>query len=213
MKIIQPKEAHIDQYAGEIADLMYATGPVTYDYQFHGRALFDLIIDASWRVPGTLFGHDGTTLAVNGNELLGIEVGFPGSEFKQRKKTLGPLWSPLIESGQVSGDQLAKMGRRTYFASYLNVSIPGSVYYVHALSVKEPHRGKGIGQALMRNAIEAAKQAGLRGLHLDVLSDNPAVKFYRALGMDCLTETTAPHPLSHGVPMEMRMAMDFAPSA
>ena len=94
-------------------------------------------------------------------------------------------------------------------ASYLNAAIPSSVYYIHALAVKESQRGKGIGAKLLQHAIDKAKQAGLRALHLDVLSDNPAVVFYRSLGFDCLVETTAPVPLQHGVPMEMRMAIDF----
>lgn len=61
----------------------------------------------------------------------------------------------------------------------------------------------------MSNAIEAARGAGLRGLHLDVLSDNPAVGFYRARGMVCLAEAVAPEPLRQGVPMEMRTALEF----
>ena len=60
-----------------------------------------------------------------------------------------------------------------------------------------------------RNAVEKGKDAGLRALHLDVLSANSAVDFYRALGFQCLVESTAPVPLQHGIAMEMRMAIDF----
>lgn len=209
MEILAATEAHVERYAGQIADLMHSTGPVTYDYQFDGRKLFDLVIEASWPTRGTLFGFDGATLALDGDELVGIEVGFPGPEFEQRKKALAPLWSPLIEGGKVSDEQLSSIAKRTYLASYLNVTIPKSVYYIHALAVKEAHQGRGAGAALMRNAMSVGKKSGLRGLHLDVLSDNPAVEFYRALGMSCLAETVAPVPHSHGVPMEMRMAIDF----
>ena len=69
---------------------MHATGPVTYDYQFDGRELFDQIVNASWRTPGTLFAYDGTTLALDDDELLGIEVGFHAPEFEQRKKPWRP---------------------------------------------------------------------------------------------------------------------------
>lgn len=210
MEIVQAAEGHIARFANEFADLMHATGPVTYDYQFDGRKLFDQIVDASWRTQGTLFGYDRTTLALEGDELLGIEVGFHAPEFAQRKKALGPLWPALIEAGEVATDELARIAERTYLCSYLNAAIPKNVYYIHALAVKEAHHGNGIGATLVRNAIDKGKQAGLRGLHLDVLSDNPAVEFYRALGMQCLVESTAPVPLQHGVPMEMRMAIDFA---
>ncbi|HJP36883.1 MAG TPA: GNAT family N-acetyltransferase [Gammaproteobacteria bacterium] len=209
MEIVQATAAHAARHAGEFADLMHATGPVTYDYQFDGRDLFDQIVDASWRTPGTLFAYDGTMLALDGEELLGIEVGFHAPQFEQRKKALASLWPALIEAGKVSTEQLTRIAERTYQCSYLNAAIPSSVYYIHALAVKDAYRGKGIGAKLVRNAIDNGKEAGLRALHLDVLSDNPAVEFYRALGMRCLVESTAPVPLQHGVPMEMRMAIDF----
>jgi GNAT superfamily N-acetyltransferase len=209
MEIVQAAEEHVERFANEFADLMHATGPVTYDYQFDGRKLFNQVVDASWRTPGTLFAYDGTTLALEGDELLGIEVGFHAPEFAQRKKALGPLWPALIEADAVSTDELARIAERTYQCSYLNAGIPKNVYYIHALAVKVAHRGKGAGAKLVRNAIDKGEKAGLRGLHLDVLSDNPAVAFYRALGMQCLVESTAPVPLQHGVPMEMRMAIDF----
>ncbi len=209
MEIIQATEAHTERYADEFADLLYATGPVTYEYQFDGRDLCDEIVKASWRVPGTLFGYDGTRLALDGDELLGIEVGFHAPEFQHRKKALAPLWSPLIEAGGVSSERLGRIAERTYQCGYLNVAIPSSVYYIHALAVKEDHRREGIGAELMRNAIDLGLGAGLRALHLDVLSDNPAVEFYRSLGMECLVETVAPVPRQNGIPMEMRMAMNL----
>ena len=120
-----------------------------------------------------------------------------------------PLWQPLIDAGKIQPDELAEIGRRTYHSSYLNAAIPSVVYYIHALAVEPTQRGRGIGAKLLRHAIKKGKQAGLRGLHLDVLSDNPAVNFYRAMGFECLVETVAPVPLENGVPMEMRMAMNF----
>lgn len=210
MEIIQASEAHTARYADEFADLMHATGAVTYDYQFGDRGLFNQIVDASWRTPGTLFAYDATTLALDGDELLGIEVGFHAPEFAQRKKALAQLWPALIEAGAVSREKLRQIAERTYQCSYLNAAIPSNVYYIHALAVKASHRGKGIGVKLLQHAIEQGKQADLRALHLDVLSDNPAVAFYRALGLQCLVESTAPIPLQHGIPMEMRLAIDFA---
>ncbi|MEM7466071.1 MAG: GNAT family N-acetyltransferase [Pseudomonadota bacterium] len=209
MEIIQATAAHVEQFDDDLPELMHSTGPAAYDYQFLGRKYFDPIVRASWAAKGTLFAFDGSRLAVEGDELLGIEIGWQGPEFQPRKKALAPVWGKFIEDGTLPQNDLAEMAERTYLASYLNVAIPKPVHYIHALAVKPEHRGKGIGAALVRNAIQIGKDAGNRGLHLDVLSDNPAVEFYRALGMQCLAETRAPIPFEHGCPVEMRMAMDF----
>lgn len=210
MEIIQATESLVSKYADEFAGLIHATGPVTYDYQFVRRELFDQIVKLSWGTPGTLFAYDETRLAVDGDELLGMVVCFRGPEFLKRRKALPPLWQPLIDAGEITPEELAEIGRRTFLCSYLNAAIPSAVYYIHAVAVKEAHRGRGIGAKLLHTAIEQGKQAGLRGLHLDVLSDNPAVEFYRAMGFECLVETVAPIPLDNGVPMEMRMAINFS---
>ena len=209
MEIVKATEAHVPAYADQIADLFHATGPASYDYQFATRELFDKLVNASWSAPGTLFAYDETTFALDGDELLGIEVGFQGPGFKQRKKALNPLWVQMIESGEVRPEELAELGERTYLCSYLNPSIPQNVYYIHALSVKEQYRGKKIGARLLDDAMDKAKAAGFRGLPLDFLSDNPAVSFYESMGLKCLVKTVAPIPLQHGVPMELRMAIDF----
>ena len=209
MEITTVDHGRAVQFTDEVCELVHNTGPSTYDYQFSSRPVFDRLVGDSWLASGTLFGYDETTLALDGDDLLGIEIGFSGPEFERRKKTLRPLWPPVIEDGIVTTDELAEIGRRSYLASYLNVVIPASAYYVHALSVRPDLHGQGIGAALMKEAIERATDEGYRVVHLDVLSDNPAVKFYEAFGFEVLAQTVAPIPHSHGVPMEQRMSLDL----
>ena len=209
MEIVQATSAHVDQFIDDLPELVHSTGPSAYDYQFIRREYLDPIVRASWAAEGTLFGFDGTRLAVEGDELLGMEIGWPGPEFDLRKKSLARLWGEFIEDGTVLQDDLVEMGKRSYLASYLNAAIPKPVHYIHALAVKPEHRGNGIGAALVGHAMQIGKDAGRRGLHLDVLSDNPAVEFYRAMGVQCLAETRAPIPFEHGCPVEMRMAIDL----
>lgn len=146
---------------------------------------------------------------LDGDELLGIEIGFAGPEFERRKKTLRSLWQSIIDDGFVTPEDLVGIGRRSYLASHLNVVIPASAYYVYALSVRPDRNGQGIGAALMKDSIERATDEGYRVVHLDVLSDNPAVKFYEAFGFEVLAQTVTPKPHSHGVPMEQRMSLDL----
>ena len=156
-----------------------------------------------------MFGFDVTTLTLDEGELLRIEVGFHAPELEQRKKALGVLWAPFIEQEKVSTATLKQIAKRTYQCSYRNAAIPASVYSIRALAVKPSHQGRRIGAKLVANTIENGRRAGLSALHLDVLSDNPAVNFYRTLGMECLVESTAPVPQQFGVLMEMHMAIDF----
>lgn len=59
----------------------------------------------------------------------------------------------------------------------------------------------------MQNALSRARAAGAPALHLDVLSDNPAVDFYRSFGLECAVESKAPIPFANGVPIEYRMVI------
>ena len=90
VRIVQADAALAERYADEIAELVHATGPVSYDYHFDRRALFDSMVRRSWLTPGTLFGWDITRLAVEGDELLGIEIGFAGPQYRERQSALGP---------------------------------------------------------------------------------------------------------------------------
>lgn len=209
MDIVTMERDRAAEFTDQVAELVYNTGSVTYDYQFGDRAVFDRLVGESWLTEGTLFAFDETRLAVDGDDLLGIEIGFAGPEFERRKKTLRPMWQPMVDSGVVTADGLAEIGRRSYLASYLNVVIPASAYYIHALSVRPNLHGQGIGAALMKDAIERATVDGYRVVHLDVLSDNRAVQFYEAFGFEVLAQTVTPIPHSHGVPMEQRMSLNL----
>jgi len=54
---------------------------------------------------------------------------------------------------------------------------------VHDLCVLAPHRGQGVGRALLESVLEAARAAGCSGVTLEVRADNePAQRLYRSLG-------------------------------
>ncbi len=207
MEIVAADAALAARYADEIPELVYATGPSSYDYHFQDRALFDALVRSSWLAPGTLFAWDGTRLALEGETLLGIEIGFEGAEYRPRQAALGQLWPELLESGAADETALTGVITRSDRASWLNPVMRPGVWYVHALSVKPEARGKRLGAALLENAMALGRTASFRALELDVLSDNPAVEFYRAMGLELLVESRAPDPEAHGVPPEWRMSI------
>ena len=199
----------IERYAGGVPALVWSTGPVSYDYHFGRRALFDAIVQASWRTPGTLFGADATILALRNGVLLGLAITMPGPEFRSRGSALAPLWQELLATGAVQADEIASVVERSRLASWLNPALHSSTWYVHAVAVTPEAQGQRIGYRLMQHALETAKARGCRTLQLDVLSDNPAVGFYRSLGLEVLAETTAPKPAEFGVPPELRMEISL----
>lgn len=201
-------EAQAEAIAPLIPDLIRATGPVSYDYQFGTAGLLGLVVGASWLKPQTLFAAANTTAVFEGEVLAGIELGFDGPDFYRFKDNLVALAGDLIAGGVVAMDALVGLTERAEIASYLNAHVPEGVYYLHALATPISHRGKGVGKALLHAAIERARAAGYRELQLDVLADNPAVRFYQANGLRILSEARSPYlSRDHGFPAELRMAL------
>jgi len=207
MQIIEASPEVREVYAAEIPELVWSTGPVSYEYQFGTREVFDHAVCGSWPMDGTLFGADATSLAIEDGALMGIEIGMRGAEYKTRQHALAPLWKNLIERGDVSKQDFYGLLERADHASWLNPVIDADTYYIHALAVKPEYRGKRIGFYLIDNAIKKARGQGYAKFQLDVMSDNPAVEFYRAVGLELLADTRAPKPAAFGVPPEYRMGM------
>lgn len=198
----------IERIAPMIPDLIRATGPVSYGYQFGEGDLLDRLVAASWRTPQTLFSAGCTTAAFDGDDLLGIELGFAGPDFYGFKVNLAALAPDLMAAGTVTYEELASLLERAEKASYLNAHVPDDVYYLHALSTPVRQRGRGAGRALLEAAISRARTQGCRELQLDVLADNPAVGFYQAMGLRILSEARSPElSRDHGFPAEYRMAV------
>ena len=209
---IAPVEAaQASSFAERIPELVRATGPVSYDFQFGTRpGFFEDFVRASWLTPGTLFSHDTTRVALVEGELAGIEIGFDGPDFYRLRDALAQVSARLIEQGRATVPELRELAVRSAKASYLNAHIPKRVYYLHALSVSERFRGRGFGARLLEHAIERARAAGHRALQLDVLADNPAVRFYESMGLRVLAETRSPElSREHGFPSELRMEIAF----
>ena len=132
-----------------------------------------------------------------------------GGNYTNRQAGLGTVWQKLIDNGDIYPNVIPGMLKRSDHASWLNLVLYADTYCVHALVVKPEIRGKRIGYQLIDGAINGAKEQGYKRFQLDVLSDNPAVVFYRAVRLEVLAETRAPKPAEFGVPPEYRMGMNL----
>ena len=192
-------------YADEIPELAWSTGPVSYEYYMKRRSLFDAWVQRLWRTPGTLFSADSAILSIKEGKLLGVAIAFNGGKYRERIRAGGPLWEEMLKADEVTTEEIAGVTERAKLASWLNPVIYSNTFYVHALAVKPEARGKGVGYSMMECLFDEAKELGYQEFQLDVLSDNPAVGFYRSLGLEVLAETKAPKPAEFGVPIEFRM--------
>ena len=205
IRITQAERELAERHADEMPELVHATGPVSYDYHFGTRSLFDDVVRTSWLIEGTLFAWDATTLALDGEKLAGIVMAFHGPQFRERQAALVAVWRELIADGRASEQELVGILERSEHAMWLNPVVRQDRHYINAISVKPEYRGKGVGVALLQSAKEAGIRDGRVALELDVLSDNPAVQFYRSQRLELLAETRAPKPQEYGVPPELRM--------
>ncbi len=192
-------------HRGAIAELVWSTGPSSYSYIFGARSRFDAFVERSWLTPDTYFGHTEATVALCDGRVAGLEIGFTGGRNYATRENLAVVSSALVVDGLVTERELFEILSRADKASYLNPFVPGHAYYVLALAVAPAVRGTGLGATLLSNAMQKGRAAGCRELHLDVLSDNDAIGFYRTRGLETACETIAPEPHRAGVPMEMRM--------
>jgi GNAT superfamily N-acetyltransferase len=61
--------------------------------------------------------------------------------------------------------------------------------WIAGVGVAAPHRGKGLGETLMREVIDVARTRGLRELWLEVLTPNvPAIRLYEKLGFETVRD-------------------------
>jgi ribosomal protein S18 acetylase RimI-like enzyme len=198
-------------HVARIAELVWSTGAVSYDYIFGARARFERFVGRSWETPDSYFGHTEAVVAIQDGDVVGLEIGFDGARNYRTRANLDRVATALVTESALDAADLVDVFARADKASYLNPFVPEHAYYVLALAVVPPMRGTGVGARLLRHAMDRGRRLGCRELHLDVLSDNPAVGFYRAHGLATMAETIAPEPCrQHGVPMEMRMVVPFA---
>jgi ribosomal protein S18 acetylase RimI-like enzyme len=74
-------------------------------------------------------------------------------------------------------------------AGICKLAIRGDRGWIAGVGVAVPHRGSGIGEALMRSVLDEARSRGLREVWLEVLTPNePAIRLYEKLGFEIVRE-------------------------
>ncbi len=188
-------------HAALMADLMYQTGPATFDYLFADRATAEAHLARHWIRRGGAYSHVHATVANADGRVVGLELGY-GAEVRaaQWPETQAQLRADM------SAAELAAFSRRAEATAPLTAAVPDGAYFVHELAVVEDGRGRGWGRLLLEAAFARARAEGFASLRLDVDSDNPALAFYLRLGMEIEIETRLPRlEREHGLAACYRM--------
>jgi ribosomal protein S18 acetylase RimI-like enzyme len=115
-----------------------------------------------------------SVVAVRGDEILGLIVRFPGSEWSSLRTGTG--LALLRAAGPRAAYRLVVEGRRE---ERLLPPIAPDELYVMSLAVVPIERSKGVGASLLARAGDEAHALGLRAVSLDVdAGSEAAVRFY-----------------------------------
>lgn len=200
LEAAKPEDADI------AARLMYDADQHLIDYIFKGdQEIMQKCYEEMWRRKDGMCSHSLSMVARHKGALLGIEISYPAGT-EQEHFHIGMQHAAEILSPEAYDHFEAAMG----YLPYLLPFTPEDAYYVLFLSVIPEAQGQGIGEKLLDNVFDRAKAQGHRSCHLDLASDYPAVRFYKRMGMEILSESRVPYlDEQHNIPMHYRMVKDL----
>lgn len=183
------------------AELIHATEPHIFGY-LHGHDM-DLLrshLGYQWQQPDSLFSHRFCRAAMQGGELVGIEIGYDAVTQQQAA-------AAMVEHAMayMTPAQFAHMASWFEHGHYVLPPVPGDAWYLQHLAVVAEARGRGVGERLLLDAIERCRKAGFGRVLLDLYAENPARRLYERMGFTVIVETLVQPLVQHGIPLHLRM--------
>ena len=175
-------------HAEDVVKLLPATSPKIFNCVFKGRPeVHTRVAEACWKASDVEGSHSFSVVALDDDDVVGILIAYNWATFQNLKKSTTKLTVPLIDD-----DILLSMRETLPLISLLTPTMRDNDYFVRYLSVSSAVQGKGVGAKLLEHAFSQAKSLGCKTLQLDVVSENPAVKFYKKMGLKIIAETRIP---------------------
>lgn len=188
------------------ADLIYETDPSVFKCLLdNDRDLARRVTSTCWKTTDGFWTHRDAFTASKDGQLLGIEISYPSSEESSRGA------EGFVHIAKILSEQQTE----TYFKRMPLVELllpqpDDKAWYIGTLSVHPSAQGLGVGRRLLENAFQRALDKGFSLAQLDVYATNPAVDFYRAMGMEVLVKSHVPKlEQQYGVPAHYRMTIDL----
>lgn len=171
----------------------------------HDLELANRHLAAQWTAEGGVFSHRHSTAAWDEDRIVGICLGF---DLATKNEHVAPFIETAASamSEEEFASSMGWFGRYGFFAL---PEVPEDAWYLQNLSVRGDVRSRGVGAKLFEDCVGRCRGAGYARLHLDVSSDNPAVRFYERMGMTAIVETRVIPLEAEGVPPHLRMELDL----
>jgi len=186
-----------------LADLIWTVDERLMTFLFGSPDDWHRLFSIDWRAHDGICNHNRSVVAEDGNEIKGVIIGYSADIVEQLFETTLTRW--LKDETPAKGKHLEEAFNK--MDRLFPHPMEGS-FYILDLAVDVNARKLGIGRKLMDWAVSQAKQHGLSALELDVDADNPAVDFYRRLGMYVEVETLVPELSQyHGVERHYHMKL------
>ena len=169
-------------------DLLYASAAPYYDVFAGSGERARRMLGGIWRRGGHTASFEICTVAELDGEVVGVLAAFParaGDRLARRFLGLSVVRMPAWRWPVVL--------RHLRASSLVTPQPPADSLYVDALAVAESARRRGVGTALLQDAIARARRDGVEGVALDTgLENAEAQAFYERFGFERRGERRAP---------------------
>mgnify|MGYP001579047891 CR=1 FL=1 len=168
-----------------VGALIYSTGPHFFDHVFgKGRIKICRLLECLYRKRTGIFSFHFSTVAVCQGRVVGLVL-----VYDKWQRRLHSLLNNFYVLTRYSPVKIIWMLYRDFHVKRFIKRIPRRSLYVAHLAVIPQFQGQGIGQSLLKIAIEAAKISGYANCSLDVLVTNTAaLRLYEKMGFTIVNE-------------------------
>lgn len=188
-----------------LADLLWETDPAVFRFIFGELPVFRRLFPQEWTSTFSTQQRDETRVALASDRIVGLVNSFAGTEVAAR-------FAVTMERQLAALDPSAQRQLIAAFDAmeWLYPRVPDDALYVLNIVVEADVRGQNLGRRLIAEAASKARRLGLRSVHLDTATDNPAVHFYKRVGFHPVVESRALSlPDGVSLPSHFRMVMDL----
>lgn len=188
---------------GNIAELMYDSGPATYDFLYKIKKTSALQFIRFEYASGRGFcSYRNADLAFIGDRIAGVICAYDEKQFPWI--LLGTIINIFMFFGPITA--WVALLRASYVGKAMRKLLRSQLYLAN-LGIVPELRGNGIGSALLKAQVQKAKENGYDTVTLDVADDNPrAEALYRRLGFQVENDkVTSASRKKGGIPSPIRM--------